>query len=458
MELVRARGGVDAAAALTGVSPQLLAAGVAYFNEHGAGSVSIPAREEPASVLQLLTQVVGLFAGVAAVVYLAGGVVLATRLAFEELPWEPVIGQLPREFVLSTGAGQVMLPAFAIAALYGLFRLLRGERADPPKAARWRDAKEPGQKVEWGRRRNVIAAYLIIAALLLVPCVIVLVSRELAEGGRDPDLTWLLAGYVFMLLPAIALSEMRAQLGASNDKPSWNRPRVGVAMAGVYALVTVPAFMAVGTAIPLTTAKVCASGDFEEEGALVGQAGDRVYLGEDTGSHRRLAVFPISQVEELFIGGRASTAHCDVGDARLAVVADERAAAAEMAADELDSLVRDSRRSSGDKLTALARGAQDAVRTGALAALATADAADQLGLRQAAHAREAGNDALEVWERLRDGIERYDDASKQQRAQLRAALVDSVTDAGSIGRAAGDAAREAADAARSEARRRQPSP
>ena len=101
-------------------------------------------REEPAvppstsgsdaTPLQRITQVLAVLTGLVSIVYVAGGVVLAARLERASLPWEPVVGQLPREFLVSIGLGQVFLPAFLTAGCYGLYRLC-GAHTRPRSAA-----------------------------------------------------------------------------------------------------------------------------------------------------------------------------------------------------------------------------------------------------------------------------------------------------------------------------------
>jgi hypothetical protein len=65
-------------------------------------------------------------------IYGSGGLTLALRLAFSRLPWESVLGQLPHDLLLTTGFGQVILPA-TITGLLGtvlLDFLVNGEQND----------------------------------------------------------------------------------------------------------------------------------------------------------------------------------------------------------------------------------------------------------------------------------------------------------------------------------------
>jgi hypothetical protein len=58
----------------------------------------------------------GLTAAVA-IIYGAGALTIALRLYFTHLSWEAVLGQLPHDFILTTGFGEIILPAMIIGLL-----------------------------------------------------------------------------------------------------------------------------------------------------------------------------------------------------------------------------------------------------------------------------------------------------------------------------------------------------
>jgi hypothetical protein len=84
----------------------------------------VPSRDP----LQALRELAGAFAGIAALVYLTGGLALQLRLGLVRLPSSAAVPQLPREFVISTG---LLIVAPAIAVAFGAHRLAakRGGRA-----------------------------------------------------------------------------------------------------------------------------------------------------------------------------------------------------------------------------------------------------------------------------------------------------------------------------------------
>ena len=126
IKVVAAQGGnVDAAAALLGLDARLIQAAVAYSDEHETAAEP-DTSDGGKGVVAVLGQTAAVIALVTAIVYLAGAFVLGLRLAFAHVPWEAVLGQLPRELLITTGAREAMLPALLVALGYATFRLLSG--------------------------------------------------------------------------------------------------------------------------------------------------------------------------------------------------------------------------------------------------------------------------------------------------------------------------------------------
>jgi hypothetical protein len=260
-------------------------------------------------LLQVATEIAGLFAGLAALVYATGAIVMALRLAFKGLPWNNVVSQLPREFMLSVGAGQVLLPALLVGALYGLYRLIWADRPTPPRTVSFR-------RNGWRARGIVLRRYAIGALLLLAPTVLIVASRD-DVGFGDLKLGLVLGIFLVVGVAAAAVQEARALVIKRFDDPEqWNSLRPVAAMAGVYAVAALPAALLGAAAIPLTEANVCITGGYSETGYLVGESSDRVYLGEkpkgkNDGGQRRILVVPLAKVEELFFGDEAYSAGCE---------------------------------------------------------------------------------------------------------------------------------------------------
>jgi hypothetical protein len=266
--------------------------------------------------------VFGLFAGAAVFVYILGGIVLALRLGFDNLPPEAVVGQLPREFLITQGLSIVVLPAAAIAALYGIYRLIRREPRQP-KLKRleisvrnskwwtlgfWKDLAE-GILDGW----KVLASAALASVVLVAPAL----GHELIKQFEWRNgLLWFLLAFLLTYVSTIAVFQIRALLVGRNfrwadDRNSWNNERVVGAMAALYAAAIVPGAIAFGATIPFLDAKVCRTTGYEN-GSLLGETSDKVYLGlgEPTQSDREIAVIPYSQVRQVLAGGNAHDAMC----------------------------------------------------------------------------------------------------------------------------------------------------
>jgi hypothetical protein len=278
----------------------------------GAGGAT---SEPSGSWLQTATQAAGLLAALTAVVYATGAAVLVLRLAIEDLPWENVVSQLPREFLLSVGVGQVLLPSLVVGAAYGLYRAAVNEGGStPPQAFRWRDSSKDRTSEGWRVRRQAIRRYLLAFFVLLGPLASVLVAR-LVLTGEEPDYAPLIVAGVVLPFVAIAVQEVRGLL-IKHHRPMrrWNHIRAIARMAAVYIVAAIPAMTVAVAAIPLSEAKVCTTDGYAEGSFLIGETSDRVYLGErqsDPVKSRRIAVFPLTQVEEIFIGRDAEEAECE---------------------------------------------------------------------------------------------------------------------------------------------------
>jgi hypothetical protein len=132
---------------------------------------------EQAEPLQWLKSSLGLLAGTAAVIYVTGGLVLALRLAFEDIPSLDVVSGLPREFLFSIGVTQVVAPAVLVGAALGLIEL--GQSSSRLEVSH----------LGWARIahcRRLRSAYLgfwsAIPIILLTPAAAYVIGREPIDG------------------------------------------------------------------------------------------------------------------------------------------------------------------------------------------------------------------------------------------------------------------------------------
>jgi hypothetical protein len=132
------------------------------------------------SSLDGLQAVVGLLAGVAALIYVTGGLVLALRLSFAGLPSIAVVGQLPRGFLFSLGATQVVAPAIVIGAVVGLLDL--GQNA--PRRLRFGHLPWWYAKNDEGLRKTYIRFYGVAPAVLIAPAAAYALAHAPKVGRR----------------------------------------------------------------------------------------------------------------------------------------------------------------------------------------------------------------------------------------------------------------------------------
>jgi protein-S-isoprenylcysteine O-methyltransferase Ste14 len=167
--------------------------------------------------LQIL---VGLLAGVAALIYITGGIVLALRLALSGLPALGVVGQLPREFLFSLGFGLVVAPSVAFGITAGLLETGQVNRTFYDSHQPWRVVKRWKE-----RRRAYLAFYGALPVLVIAPGLVVAMSR-------DPDLTvtqkrWLVAGVCVIALAELVNWSVRALRSREVTQVPEDRQRFG---------------------------------------------------------------------------------------------------------------------------------------------------------------------------------------------------------------------------------------
>jgi hypothetical protein len=261
-------------------------------------------------VVKTLGQLVGLVAGALALVYAAGGGVLALRLYLADLPSRTVVGQLPRDLLISVGLAQIVLPAAGVAGLYAAARLLLWPTPAPRRFVR-----------QWDERRwlELVAAGA-IPALLVTTGMALGVDRERVGWS---GLSWLLpVTFLLTLLVVLVALNVRARLAEryGDTERRWNTAGSVVRMSLVCALAFVPACVVFAGTIRLLDAKVCTTAGSTSEqsvqGVLIGETSDRTYIGQTKRPHKPLLVFsvPMSQITETFIGGDAGSRACPRGD------------------------------------------------------------------------------------------------------------------------------------------------
>jgi hypothetical protein len=262
-------------------------------------------------VVKTLAQLVGLAAGAVALVYAAGGGVLALRLYLSHLPSLTVVGQLPRAVLVSIGLAQIVLPTFAVAGLYAVWRVLSAKTAPPTRLiSQWEQHSRRG--------------WLELVAASAVPAVAVTVTLRLRAHnvrGGSKGWEWLLPlAFLITMLAVLFGLNLRAWLVAryGESARTWNAARPVILMSLVVALVLAPiCFLFAGTLVGLRTVKVCTTAS-SVAGVLVGETGDRTYVGEVRRKgkpYTALLVYsiPRSEISETIIGHGPVRVPCPSG-------------------------------------------------------------------------------------------------------------------------------------------------
>jgi hypothetical protein len=252
-------------------------------------------------VVRTLAQLLGLAAGAIALVYAAGGGVLALRLYLSHLPSLAVVGQLPRSVLVSIGLAQIVLPTFAVAGLYSVWRVLSGATAPPTRlVSQWKQQSRRG--------------WLELVAASAIPSIAVTVTLwRVAQNvrGGPKGLEWLLPlAFLITLLAVLLGLNLRARLVATYGESacSWNAVRPVVCMTLVVALVFAPiCFLFAGALSPFRGVKVCTTNGRPVPGVLVGETGDRTYVGQtvvkrNSFGPRLVFSIPRSEITRTIIG------------------------------------------------------------------------------------------------------------------------------------------------------------
>jgi hypothetical protein len=274
-------------------------------------------------VVKTLGQLFGLAAGFIALVYAAGGGVLALRLYLSDLPSRTVVGQLPRDLLISVGLSQIVLPALGVAAIYVTARLLRGNSPPPTRLVdEWgTKPSRRGWRVSLGGWRGLLAASA-IPALVATGFAAEQMTRYVTSDWHkllpSLPLTFLVTLFVVMVaLNLRARLALRARRPAATDevvRERWNERSAVVRMTLVVAFASLPFCVVFAMTIHLLPARVCITSGSDVQhvdGILIGETTNRTYIGEK-GDQHPLHVFaiPQSQITETIIGGKADETDC----------------------------------------------------------------------------------------------------------------------------------------------------
>jgi hypothetical protein len=244
-------------------------------------------------------------AGAAAIVYVAGGLIIGLRLYLAGLPATSVVGQLPRNVLLSVGLGEGLFPALFLAAVYAAIR--SAIHSDPSASAdrlrqrTWAEAKG------WKKRLRYIVRTLVLAAIVVAPAVASALQNRSAISS-EVRLVVLVPLAVVSWLGMLLYPNLRGLI-AKTFSDDFRGIAATVLHSMLLALVLIPGCVAFWGTRPLDEAVLCmtpASGSRADlRGYLVGQTTDDAFIGDISGPDRRVTSVPTAEIRLVVIGPKA---------------------------------------------------------------------------------------------------------------------------------------------------------
>jgi hypothetical protein len=217
----------------------------------------------------VIGQATAALAFAAAVIYAAGGLSLGLKLWFMKVPWTPVLGQIPKDLIVVTAVGQVVLPCVIVGVAVGVvIDWLTVGPAGSKHTANKRVATLRGwlQESYWQEgpihflRRTIWISLPASVVLGAVPVVLLAITQSSARPGVLQP--WFVILPVCGLFSAVAvfagLCALRYVYGPAGKSrrapsPTWQRAFAG----GVAAVALVPLFCSVSGSFLLPPVHVC---------------------------------------------------------------------------------------------------------------------------------------------------------------------------------------------------------
>jgi hypothetical protein len=250
--------------------------------------------------LKTATAIVGLLAGVAAAVYVLGGLVISLRLLFDHFSVQgavTVVGQLPRESVITMALLNVIGPAAALgllaAIVYGLLGRPRGREGDDDLRA--------------GRKRHVAGLFLFFALVAILGAL-----PALDEAFKAEDVSPLLLPGIYAVVVTFGITAAGwFWLRRVGGNESWSRIGKALVAGGVWTVIALVPMLMLAGAKPFEQAQVCTTTDLQPtKGRLIGESSTRVFIEEEFGEEAAVLMLPADQVTKSETGDLSSTFVC----------------------------------------------------------------------------------------------------------------------------------------------------
>ena len=243
---------------------------------------------ETAGPLAVATAVVGMLAGIVAAIYVLGGLVISLRLlvyGFELGSVAAIIGQLPRELVVTTALLDVGLPA----AIVGLVGIAVAEVARELKKMPTDHPNNPRE----------VAAMAVVSLVLILPG-----AWLILDDGLVTALV-VIFGFGFTVLATCIACRGVKSFGG-------RRPPVRLgAIGGFCALAAIVPVVLLAGGLGFEEARACtADGQRPENGDLIGEGAGQLLLGKKLDGKERVLSIASDQVTRTEYGDLPPAVAC----------------------------------------------------------------------------------------------------------------------------------------------------
>jgi hypothetical protein len=214
-----------------------------------------------------LTQAAGLLGAAAALVYLGGAIVFWLRLRALDLPADAIFSYMPREFLISVGVREVLLPLIALTALY----LLLFAVTDSLEGKKKQEQEQKRATVRRQRRLSYVLAFLLIGVGVIA----------FITDSRPVGFLSFYFGVLF-LISTRSSPWLRARLSKRSEAVK------GMVMSAYVATLMLPAAIAFANwQWQPQQALICTKTGLTMTGDLIGVTADNIYISQPTEEQRQ---------------------------------------------------------------------------------------------------------------------------------------------------------------------------
>lgn len=263
------------------------------------------AQNQPAtsSTSTLITWFVATFGGLSALLYLGGVLAVTMRLFFYRLPFEDAIADLPQSYLAMVAFIEMLVPSLIVAGVYLLARYVLVYA--PPGPFHY-DPEHPKDKSAW-----VLAGSFAGWIVLLIYFIF----------GRAGNVFiywpfWVVGGFVAVgtavLCYELAIaapptvhtrhSPSKTEHPRKRTIPPRTHNLAVATIALLVALAALPYVVTINSMQPLEDVKICPEQGGQPAWRMIAENGDRIWVGERSGSSRHVVWLSNKAAKSVWIG------------------------------------------------------------------------------------------------------------------------------------------------------------